>query len=388
MIYVILWYIYSVTGQLKKYTRPATKEYITRFMAIGFILGAVFLALIAGGIVLSVFHWKKKRKIHWIAISACVLSAFLLLLICPSLRTVEPGEVAVVKHLGKASAVRTSGTYFDFWITDSYAVYDAKVQNLDIDANTYSKDAQTMEISLTVQYAIKSDKAIEIANQYGSLEALGSRICSVAEATTKSTLSSYSAMEIIESRATISIEVENEVKQDIDETFYVNIEKVVLTNIDFSDAFEQTVEDKMIAEQEKLKAEYEKETALVKAEQELEVAKLQAQARIEAARGDAEARLLAAKAEADALKAKSIEVARALGFTITETPIVETDENGEEIITGVEYNIDFTGKTQEEIALIADYLKYVEYLQAWDGQLPDVVLGENSGSVMIPIGNE
>ncbi len=354
-------------------------------MAIGIIFGVILFALVAGGIVLSVFLWKKRNR-RWVGPVVSASALLLFVLIPFSFRTVDPGEVAVVKHLGKATAVRTSGTYFDFWITEGYARYDAKVQNLDIDTNTYSKDAQTMDIAMNVQFAIKQDRAIEIAEQYGSLDSLGKRITSVAEATSKSTLSSYSAMEIIENRAQISVEVETEVKSAIDDTFFVNIEKVVLTNIDFSDAFEQTVEDKMIAEQEKLKAEYEKETALVKAQQELEVAKLQAQARIEEARGDAEAKLLAARAEADAMKAKSVEVARALGFTITETPVFETDENGEEVQTGVEYDIDFSGKTQEEIALIVDYLKYIEYLNAWDGKLPSVVLGENSGSVLVPLG--
>ena len=355
-------------------------------MVIGIILGVIFLGITAGSIAMFVLLQKKKSASRYGFLGAGAVGALLFILLPFSFHTVEPGEVAVVKHLGKATAVRTSGTYFDFWITDQYTRYDAKVQNLEIDAATYSKDAQTMDISLTVQFAIRSDKAIQIAEQYGNLSALGTRIDAVANATTKSTLSAYSAMEIIENRAQISVIVESEVKAAIDDTFYVNIEKVVLTNIDFSDAFEQTVEDKMIAEQEKLKAEYEKETALVKAQQELEVAKLQAQARIEEARGDAEARLLSAQAEANAMKTKSIEVARALGFTITETPLVETDENGEESVVGIEYNIDFTGKTTEEISLIVDYMKYIAYLEAWDGKLPDVMLSEDAGNVFLPIG--
>lgn len=380
-----MWYISFVTKQNKKIHRFGTKEYITRTMVIGIILGAIFLALTLGGAFLSAFLWRKKSSKRWVPVIASVVCLLLFALLPFSFHTVEPGEVAVVKHLGKATAIRSSGTYFDFWITDQYARYDAKVQNLEIDANTYSKDAQTMDISLTVQFAIKQEKAIEIANQYGQLETLGNKIESVAEATTKSTLSSYSAMEIIENRAQISVIVEDEVKKNIDETFFVNIEKVVLTNIDFSDAFEQTVEDKMIAEQEKLKAEYEKETALVKAQQELEVAKLQAQARIEEARGDAESRLLAAQAEADALKATSIEVARALGFNIIETPLYEIDENGNEILTGVEYHIDFEGKSPEEIALIADYMKYIAYLESWDGKLPEVFLTENGSNLILPV---
>ena len=186
-------------------------------------------------------------------------------------------------------------------------------------------------------------------------------------------------MNIIETRSTISPLVEDTIKNAVNEEYCVDIVAVVLTNIDFSDAFEKTVEDKMIAEQEKLKAEYEKETAIVNAQKELEVAKLQAQAKIERAKADAEAQIEVARAEAESVKLKSIEVARALGFNINETEI--TDEEG--IVTAVEYEIDFEGKTSEEIQLITEYLKYIEYLSKWDGKLPGVMTGD-SASIMIP----
>ncbi len=358
-------------------------------MIIGLIVGLLLFLLTAGGVALTVVTVKKRKKPtwKWVGLGAAVLCGILFLFIPFSIHTVDTGTVAVVKHLGKATTVRTPGTYFDFWMTEAYETYDAKVQNLELDANTYSKDAQTMDIAMVVQYSIKQEKSLNIAEQYGTLSALGNRIASVAEATTKSTLSDYSAMEIIENRARISVEVETQVKSAIDETFFVNIEKVVLTNIDFSEAFEQTVEDKMIAEQEKLKAEYEKETALVKAEQELEVARLNAEARIAEAQGDAEARLLIAQAEANAIKAKSVEIARALGFTILETPVYEENEAGESVQTGVEYEIDFTDKSDAQIALITEYLKYIEYLEAWNGELPDTVVTGEGGSFILPLPN-
>ena len=126
---------------------------------------------------------------------------------------------------------------------------------------------------MTVQYQIRTEDAIHIANEYGTLQTLSNRIQSVAIEKAKSRLSSYSAMNIIETRSDISPQVEQDIKNAIDENYFVTINTVVLTNIDFSAAFEKIVEDKMIAEQEKLKAEYEKETAIINAEKELEVAK-------------------------------------------------------------------------------------------------------------------
>ena len=350
-------------------------------MALSLIISAVLLALLAigAGLVVLTLHKTRNKKINPIGVVIALIAVVGLGLIPKSFHTVEAGQIAVVKHLGEAREVRTAGTYFDFWVTETYEYYDAKVQNMSLTTQAYSKDAQTMSIAMNVQYKIDESKVIDIANHYGTIDMLANRIESIAIEKTKATLSSYSAMNIIETRSQISPLVEDTIKSAVNEEYCVDIVAVVLTNIDFSDAFEKTVEDKMIAEQEKLKAEYEKETAIVNAQKELEVAKLQAQAKLERAKADAEAQIEVARAEAESVKLKSIEVARALGFTINETEI--TDEDG---TTLIEYEIDFEGKTSEEISLITEYLKYIEYLGKWDGELPSVMTGD-SASIMLPV---
>jgi regulator of protease activity HflC (stomatin/prohibitin superfamily) len=126
------------------------------------------------------------------------------------------------------------------------------------------------------------DKVTDIAIQYGTLEVLQNRIQSIVIEKTKAVLSSHKAMDIIANRASISPEVEQAIKDAVDSDYFVSITAVVLTNIDFSDAFEKAVEDKMIAEQAKLKAEYDNETKIAKAE------------------ADARALMIAAEAEAAA----------------------------------------------------------------------------------------
>lgn len=352
-------------------------------MTIGIILGFLFAALAIGGGALAVWgSMKKKKSIGRIGAVGAVAFLLLFILVPFSFHTVEAGEVAVVKHMGKARDTRQAGTYFDFWVTEKYEIYDAKVQTLDIRDSAYSKDAQTMDITMTVQYQIDPidpTKAINIAETYGSLETLSSRIQSISIERAKSILSSYSAMEIIERRSQISPQVEELIKNTVSDNYYVLINAVVLTNIDFSDAFEATVEQKMIAEQQKIQAEYEKETAIINAERDLEVSRLQADAKLYQAQQDAASQIEIARSEAQSTKLKSIEVARMLGFDIIETEI--KDEDG--VSVGVEYTIDFTGKTAEEIAVISDYLKYIEYLSKWNGELPDVMSGD-SATIIIP----
>ena len=343
--------------------------------------------VLAAGMVLSIALAIKKKsssgKVGVVPVAFAIIFAIALCIVPMSIHIVNTGEIAVVKHMGEAKEVKTAGMHFDLWITEQYDYYDSKVQNVEISTQAYSSDAQTMNISMTLQYQISIENAIDIAKQYGSLDALQNRIEAIAIEKTKSVLSSYKAMDIISDRASMSPKVEEVIIGAITDEYFVNVSTVVLTNIDFSTAFEKAVEEKMIAEQKKLQAEYENEMKVAAAEAE-------AKAAIQKAEGQAKAELIAAEAQRDAqvelsraealsIQLKSVEIARALGFDVTETKGVDEEGN-----PTVEYAIDFTGKSADEIALITDYLKYIEYLAKWDGKLPTVMSGDGA-SIILPV---
>lgn len=263
-------------------------------MAIKAVLIIILLVMLVGSIRLAVL-WrlkaastitetieKKSKTRSRIAISIAVFSLFVFILIPFSIHTVDTGEVAVVKYFGKAIDVKSPGTYFDFWITKNYTTFDTKTRTLQLDAATYSSDAQTMNVQMTVQYRIHANSAIKIAEQYGTIDTLQARIEAIVAEKTKATLSSHKAMDIIANRASMSPLVEDAVRNAIDEQFYVSIQTVSITNIDFSDAFEKAVEEKMVAEQEQLKANYQNETKIAKATADAEAKKISAQAEKEA----------------------------------------------------------------------------------------------------------
>lgn len=270
-------------------------------MAIGFILGFVFLVLAIGAGAWAFVEFDNGNSVRGtISTIGCIALVICFILVPFSFHTVDTGEVAVVKSFGKIKEVKTAGISYDFWVTNSYVKYDTKVQNVDVETAAYSSDAQTMTIAMTVQYQIMTDKVTDIATQYGSLEVLQNRIISIATEKTKAVLSSYKAMDIIANRAAVSPAVEQAIKDAVGEEYFVNIATVVLTNIDFSDAFELAVEEKMIAEQAKLKAEYENQTKIAQAEAEAAAKLKAAQAAIDIAKAEAEAKKIAAEAEAEA----------------------------------------------------------------------------------------
>lgn len=276
-------------------------------MAIAIILGIVFALFAIGGFVFAFVGWMDNDSLKSVIIPAVIgLVCLLAFLIVPfSIHTVEAGQVAVVKHMGEIVDVRTPGTYYDFWMTNKYVKYDSTVQNVDIETAAYSSDAQTMIVAMTLQYQILSDNTDDIAAQYGTLSTLQNRIQSIATEKAKSVLSAYKAMDIIADRASMSPAVEVAIKEAIGESYFVNVHTVVLTNIDFSDAFELAVEEKMIAEQAKLKAEYDNQTKVAQAAAEAEAKLKAAQAEIDIAQAKADAELKQAQAQIDIEKAKA-----------------------------------------------------------------------------------
>lgn len=272
-------------------------------MAIGIIVGIILVAAFIG-LCFGAFACADNDMGAGTAVCVvlAIICAIAFLVVPFSFHTVEAGELAVVKHLGKITGTREAGTNFDFWMTNTYQKYDTKVQNVEITTAAYSSDAQTMDVALTLQYQIMSNKVTDIATQYGSLEVLQGRIQSIVVEKTKAVLSSHKAMDIIAQRANISPEVETAIKEAVDADYFVSITAVVLTNIDFSDSFEKAVEDKMIAEQSKLKAEYENQTKVAQAEAEAEAKLKAAQAEIEISKAKAEALKIEAEAEAEANK--------------------------------------------------------------------------------------
>ena len=319
-------------------------------MAIGIILGIVLIILAIVAFMATAALFGDEKPIGGFISLIVALGLIVTFILVPfSFRTVDAGEVAVVKHLGKAKEVKTAGTYYSFWITNKYVRYDAKVQNVDIKTSSYSSDAQTMDVQMTLQYQIMSDRVLDITTQYGSLSTLENRIISIATEKTKSVLSSYKAMDIIANRTSMSPTVELAIKEAIGEEYFVNVVAVVLTNIDFSDAFEQAVEEKMIAEQTKLKAEYENETKIAQA-------KADAEAAVKKAEGEAEAKLKAAQAE--------IEIAKAEAEALKIAAKAEAEAN--EIIT--------ESITKELLDKII--------AESWNGELP-IVVG-NDGQYILP----
>lgn len=305
----------------------------------GIILGIVFALLFIGALSWMIYAcYNDAEAWHKVVSGLGMAVMFVLFVFVPfSCHQIDSGEVAVVKVWGEAKEVKGEGFNFDSWISTKYIKYDLKTQEINSSISAYSQDAQSMTAGLTVQFRIQADKVLNINKEYGTLDVLTERIKAISEEKAKVVISQSSAMSLIETRSELSTKVETAINSAVSQ-YYIDITMVVVTDITFSEAFENTVEDKMIAEQEKLKAEYEKEKAIIQAEQKLEVAKLEAEAQLEKAMKEAEATEVRAEAEANALK-------------IIETAWKEIDPEVRQVML-------------QEMAI-----------ESWNGSLPETMVG-------------
>ena len=254
-------------------------------MGIKFILGAGLLLFVILGVVMAIRTKGMQRKI---ALAFAALCLILLATVPASLVFISTGEVGVVKVFGEAKHTIGPGMHWRFWLSSTVEIYDIKTREISLEFEAYSKDAQIVTGQLAVQYQVKPDMVMEINRQYGSVIVLEQKLRAVILERAKSVFADRGAMLIVETRSVLSGEIETRIVPVIDQ-YYVTLTMVALSDIAFNTAFENAVEQKMIAEQEKLRADYDKERAIIKAEELLAVAEREAKAVIEKAHGDAEA---------------------------------------------------------------------------------------------------
>lgn len=318
----------------------------------------------------------EKRRTGIIATVFAAVFVVLFVFVPFGFEQVETGEIAVVKVWGEAKSVRTEGLHFKNIATTKYELYDLKTQDVRSTFEAYTKDGQAVTVQLTLQFRIQADKVIEIAKIYGSLTILKQRVDVIGMVGAKEIISTYDAMTLIQERSQLSGKVAANIQGQFN-SFYITVTQILVTDIAFTEVFENMIEEKKLAEQQLEKAKIELDKQLAEAENKVKIAEAQAREKLAQAQGEADAmKALAeaeaeklkviAQAEAQALRLKSVELARSLGIRITSV-------NGAEAIDSSDPNI----------SKLASYLEYIAYLEAWDGKLPEVML-DGSTSYIIP----
>ena len=250
----------------------------------------------------------KTRAGRWLYIATGTAAAlFGLTVVLGSWYTIDERERGVLLRNGRVIGVANPGLGFKLPMIDSVVKLSLETKILSFDkVSTYSRDQQPAEIRISVNYRVLPDQVDDVYTRFGSLESLASRLITpkVFEEM-KTVFGRFNAVTAIQERGRLNAEVRQAITGAVHGP--VLIENVQIENIDFSNAYEQSIEQRMLAEVEVQKlrqnAEREKvqaEITLTKAQAQASAVRAQAQAEADAIRlkGDAEASAIRARAAA------------------------------------------------------------------------------------------
>jgi len=239
-------------------------------------------------------------------IISAVAVLILLLTTGGSMYTVDQGERGVVLHYGEVSKVADPGLHFKWPYIDRVVRIPTRTTTGTLkDIFGYSSDQQPAQISLSVTFAINDDGVEALYTQFGKIDKLYDLVVvPIVTQEIKTVFGQFTAIRSVQHREELNNKTRDAIVNALAKYPYLRIESVQIENVDFSDAYEQTIEDRMKAEVEVERYKQNLERERIEAQIAATRAQGQADAQIKAAEAEAKAIALRSKAEADAINAK------------------------------------------------------------------------------------
>ncbi len=248
----------------------------------GIVLGVVLMAvLVAGG---YLFAWANKEPGVTKVTTPAGIVVFLMFLAFESYTVVPAGHVGVQVTFGEVNPVH---------LPEGFRIVNpiSKVKHVDVriavanlnNASAGTKDIQQVHTDIVVNYRLTPDKVPHILKEFGldvDTKVLGPAI----NESFKSAVGHYTSEELITKRDAVNADIMTRMSEKL-APFNIEVKNVSLVNFGFSKAYQEAIEQKVIATQAKLRA-----------DQDYERIQVEAKSRIAQAKGEAEAIAIQASA--------------------------------------------------------------------------------------------
>lgn len=222
----------------------------------------------------------KNPKIKKIAIPLIIVVVIVILAL-NALTIVNAGHTGVVVTLGKVNeGVLQEGVHFKIPFIQSVVMIDNRIQKLEVQTEAFSKDLQSVDTTLAINYRVDTSKSYSIYKNIGA-NYEDVLVTPAVNEVLKAITATYTAEETVSNRALISDGLVEGLNDKLN-SIGLYVTDVNIIDFDFSEAFITAIEEKQVAQQQLLKAETEKKTAITNAEAEAESAKIRAKGEAEA----------------------------------------------------------------------------------------------------------
>lgn len=255
----------------------------------------------------------------YISIGALVTTALILLFaVFGSFYTIDQGELGVQTTNGRVTGVAPPGLGFKLPFIQAVEKMDVRTRKTTFDQmEAYSRDIQAANLRITVNWKLNPGKVAEIYSEYG--QHIGERLLiPTVMDRSKIVFGQYNAATSVQERSRLVADITKAIQDRLGGNDIL-LESVQLENIDFSNAFQASIEQRMQAEIEVQRLEQNLRQDQVTAERRRVEARGLADAAKAKADGDAYATLTNAKADAEAIRIRGEAIQAAPGLVALET---------------------------------------------------------------------
>jgi regulator of protease activity HflC (stomatin/prohibitin superfamily) len=226
-----------------------------------------------------------------------------------SFYTVDEKERGVILRNGALNGTAEPGLAFKIPFIESVKFISMQNQTTRYESvQAYSKDQQGATLAVSVSWHVEPGQVADLYKGYADLDGVVSRLISRQVPTqVENTFGRYTAIRAVQDRGQFVADVASALKSSIHGP--VVIDSVQIENIDFSDAYEKSIEERMKAEVQVKTREQMLATEKIQAQIKITQAQADADSIVAQAKADAEATRLRGDAEADAIKARAAALA-------------------------------------------------------------------------------
>ena len=269
---------------------------------------------------------KKEGKKLGIAAVVVVVVAALVLCGLSCVTTIPTGHTGVVTTFGSVEDYTFDAGVHVKLPWQKVVMMDNRIQKQTVNLSCFSSDIQEVTMVFTVNYQINKANAQVIYSTIG-INYYDTVITPCITEATKVVTAKYSAEALVGERTDLAAQIEDELTESL-KKYNIEIVSTSIEDMDFTDAFTNAVEEKQVAEQNRLRAQTEAETKKIEAEAAAEVERIKAQA-------EADAKLIRAEAEAEANR----KIAESLTDNVLKNKYIEKWNGQMPMVTGGSGNL-------------------------------------------------
>lgn len=205
-----------------------------------------------------------------------ILIIGIIIVLCNTIITIPTGSVGILTQFGavKGNAIE-AGMNVKIPFIQKVSLMNCQIQKLEVDASSASKDLQTVNLKVAINYSIDKTIATNLFKDIG-INYQVVLINPAIQESIKAVSAQYTAEELIVKRAEVSSKMLENIKTKLSNKG-INVTELNIINFDFSAEFNKAIEAKQVAQQNTLKSQQDLERIKVEAEQTIIKARAEAE---------------------------------------------------------------------------------------------------------------